>query len=237
METPQHTIRIHPLKTALSLCVVSLIIIIFSLLGQRAHETGDPTEKFFRELFTTEFFVNNGENIATYWNMLILTGAAVLVFVIASVKQMQRDKFRYGWWALGMIFSYFAVDTLAGVTERLATLLKDLPTMEGGFLYNWFYPLATVIIVLVLLFFVWFYLHLNAPNRFLFPISIILYIFGAYKAELLSAYYGALYGTNNTGFLFLTHAEELAEYLGVILMIYLLLTYFATHIPEMEFTA
>ena len=109
--------------------------------------------------------------------------------------------------------------------------------MEGGFLYNWFYPLATVIILLVVLFFVWFYLHLDAPNRFLFPISIVLYTLGAYKGELLSAYYGALYGTTNTGFLLLTHAEELAEYLGVVMMIYLFLTYLATHVPEVEFTA
>lgn len=234
METPQHTIKINPLKTVLTLLGISLTILLFSLLGQRNYYTGNPTEKFFRELFTTEFFVNNGENISTYWNTSILIFTAVLFFLIASARELQKDK--YGWWGLGIIFAYFAVDTLARVSLRFIKLLRDLPTLEDGSLYTWFYPFSAVIILLLILFFVWFHIRLDLQNKVLFPISICLYILGAYKTELFSGYHAALYESNNTAYLLITHAEEFTEYIGIILMIYLLLTYLEKQVKEMEFT-
>jgi hypothetical protein len=237
MEKPGHIIRIHPFKTFLVLSAISVTILLFSLLGQRPYNTGDPTEKFFRELFTTEFFVNNGENIATYWNMFMLLFVSVLAFAIGSVKQIQKDRFRHGWWGFSILFFYFAVDALAGINRKLFVLLRDLPAMEGGFLYNWFYPLTAVIIILVLLFFAWFYLRLNAANKLLFPISLILYIAGAYKAELFIDQYAERYGTVSSAYLMLIHAGALLEYLGILLMIYMLLTYLAAHVQELDFTA
>lgn len=237
MQNSQPVIKINPLKTAVTLFAAALFILLFSLLGQRPYETGNPTEKFFRELFTTEFFINNTENIATYWNMLILIIASVLIFIIASTKNAQKAKSRYGWYALAVIFAFFAIDTLAGVSDRFIKLLRDLPAMEGGFLYNWLYPVAAGILLLAVLFFIWFYIQLDIQNKFLFPLSMILYGLGAYKSELLGNHYAELYGSTSTSYLFITHAQELAEYLGIILMIYLLLIYLTTHVSELEFTA
>jgi hypothetical protein len=237
MEKPQHTLKINPLNTAIVLFVISVLILILSLLGQRPYGTGNPTEKFFRELFTTQFFINNGENIATYWNMLILIIASALIFVIARLRNAQKDQFAYSWYVLGILFVFFAVDTLARVSPRFAQLLRDLPTMEGGFLYNWLYPVTTIILLLVFLFFIWFYLHLEVQSKFLFPLAMLLYTLGAYKAELLSGYYARLYGTINNSYLLIAHVEELAEYAGVILIIYLLLTHLAAHVSELEFTS
>jgi hypothetical protein len=237
MEKPEHIIRIHPIKTFLVLSAISVTILLFSLLGQRPYNTGNPTEKFFRQLFTTEFFVNNGENVATYWNMFMLLCISALAFAIAFVKQAQRDRFRHGWWGFSILFFYFAMDTLAGINHKLFVLLRDLPSMEGGFLYNWFYPLTAVILILVLLFFVWFYLRLDAANKFLFPISLLLYIAGAFKGELFIEAYAELYGTVSSAYLMLIHAGELMEYLGILLMIHLLLTYLAAHATELDFTA
>ena len=236
-EDSHHKIKIDPAKSIIVFFSVSLTIVIFSLLGQREYYTGNPTEKFFRELFTTEFFVNNSENIATYWNMLLLTIMSVSAFAIASIKRMQKSKHRYEWLGLGIMFSYFAMDELSGVTHRFAKLLKDLPTMEGGFLYNWFYPVAAVIVILVLVFFIWFTLRLDMQKKYLFPISIVLYAMGAFRAELFSGRYAEMYGTTTTGYLYLTHVEEFVEYIGITLMIYLLFTYFSTLVSEIEFTS
>lgn len=231
-----HVIKIDPIKSIIIFFSISLAIVIFSLLGQREYYTGNPTEKFFRELFTTEFFVNNSENIATYWNMLLLIIMSVSAFSIASVKRAQKSKYRNEWLGLGIIFSYFAMDELSGVTHRFATLLKNLPTMEGGFLYNWFYPVAAVIVILVLVFFIWFTLHLDMQKKYLFPISIVLYALGAFRAELFSGRYAEIYGMTTT-YLYLTHVEEFSEYIGITLMIHLLFTYFSTLVSEIEFTS
>ncbi|MBL8079819.1 MAG: hypothetical protein JNM55_17765 [Anaerolineales bacterium] len=236
-EDSHHIIKIDPAKSIIVFFSVSLTIVIFSLLGQREYYTGNPTEKFFRELFTTEFFVNNSENIATYWNMLLLTIMSVSAFAIASIKRVQKSKYKHEWLGLGIMFSYFAMDELSGVTHRFAKLLKDLPTMEGGFLYNWFYPVAAVIIILVLVFFIWFTLRLDMQKKYLFPISIVLYAMGAFRAELFSGRYAEMYGTTTTSYLYLTHVEEFVEYIGITLMIYLLFTYFSTLVSEIEFTS
>lgn len=109
--------------------------------------------------------------------------------------------------------------------------------MEGGFLYNWLYPAAWGILLLLLVFFIWFQVQLDVRNKFLLPLSMVLYILGAYKTELFGSYYAELYGSTSAAYLYITHAQELAEYLGVILMIYLLLTYLTSHVSELEFTA
>lgn len=109
--------------------------------------------------------------------------------------------------------------------------------MEGGFLYNWFYPVAAVIVILVLVFFIWFTLRLDMQKKYLFPISIVLYAMGAFRAELFSGRYAEMYGTTTTGHLYLTHVEEFVEYIGITLMIYLLFTYFSTLVSEIEFTS
>jgi hypothetical protein len=237
MEKPRHIMKINPAKVVIPLLGVSLVMIIFSLGGQREYHVSNPTAKFFLDMFTKEFFVNSGTNIATYWNMLILIIVAALALVIAMVKQSRKDKHGYEWWLLGAVFFYFATDALAGITQKFSTLLKDLPNMQVGTYYNWFYPVAAVLIILIVVFFIRFYFHLDAPNRALFPISITLYVLGAFREELFSGYYAELYGNKSVTYMLMTHAEQLLEHVGVILMIYMLLTYIVAHYSEIEFTA
>ncbi len=237
MEKPSHTIKINPAKVSLSLLTVSFIIMIFSLIGQREYSAGGPTEKFFLDMFTKEFFVNSGTNIATYWNMLILIIMSTLAFAIASAKLAQKDKYRYEWCLLGAVFFYFGMDELSVINQKFSTLLKDLPNMQVGTYYNWFYPVATVLIVITLVFFIRFYFHLDAPNKILFPVSLTLYILGALRAELLSGHYAELYGKKSVTYMLMTHAEEFGEHVGVIIMIYMLLTYIVAHYSEIEFIA
>ncbi len=236
MKKTQHTLHIQPRKIIPWLVGVSVLIIIFSLLGQKPIEEGNPTKKFFLDLFSKEFFVNGGENIAAYWNMLLLILAAALAFVIAGIKAHQKAKSKNAWRILGALFAYFAVDKLALITPKLLALLQNLPEMEGGFRYNWLYPTAAFIGLAVFSFFVWFYFQLDASNKVLFPIALILYFLGAYRNFLISGMYAKLH-SENAAYLWLTHFEEFLGLLGVILMIYFLLTYLASHKLEIALTS
>jgi hypothetical protein len=160
---------------------------------------------------------------------------AVLASVIASAKMAQKDKFRYEWVILSVFFFYFATDALSGITQKFSALLRDLPNMQVGTYYNWFYPVAGVLIILFLIFMIWFYLHLDAPNRFLFPTAISLYVLGAFRDELFSGHYAELYGDKTITYLLMIHAEEFLELVGILLMTYMLLTYIAAHYSEIEF--
>jgi len=234
MEKPNHIIKLQPLKIAIWLVIISFIIVVCSLIGQRPIYESDPTKKFFLDLFAKEFFVNSGENIATYWNMFMLIAMAVLAFVIAAIKSAQQEKNKSFWWILGVIFSCFAIDELSLISYKLINLLQKLPEMEGGFLYNWFYPATTTLLLLLFGFFIWFYIRLDAKNKVLFPISILFYTLGAFRNILISGQYASLHGNTNQTYLWMTHTEEFIEYIGIILMIYLLLTYVASHRLEIE---
>jgi hypothetical protein len=234
MEKSNHTIKFQPLKIAIWLVVISFVVVVCSLIGQRPIHESDPTRKFFLDLFAKEFFVNSGENITTYWNMFILIIMAVLTFAIAAIKSSQQEKNKYIWWLLGMVFSCFAIDELSLISNKLINLLQKLPEMEGGFLYNWFYPATTIIVLLLFAFFTWFYIQLDAKNKILFPIAILFYVLGAFRNILISGQYASVHGNTNSTYLWMTHTEELVEHLGIILMIYLLLTYLANHRLEIK---
>ncbi|MCC7119645.1 MAG: hypothetical protein IT310_14065 [Anaerolineales bacterium] len=236
MEKTQPTLRLQPRKLALWLAGISTLIVVFSLIGQRPIEEGNPTTKFFLDLFAKEFFVNSGENIATYWEMLLLILLAGIAFLIAAIQFSQKAKNRSAWLTLGILLAYFAVDELAQITAKLIILLQKLPEMEGGFRFNWLYPTAAAILLLLIAFLGWFYFQLNAKKKFLFPTALILYGLGAYRNFLFSGSYAKLHGETST-YLWLSHLEELAGLIGVILMIYFLLTYLASHQLEIALTS
>lgn len=235
MEKPQHTIKINPAKVTISLFVVSLVIIILSFMGQRDFRVGSPVTKFFLEMYKTEFYVNNGENVATYWNMLLLIIMTGLAFTIAIVKYAQKDKHKYEWWILTAIFLYFATDELSTLHQKFIKLFINMPTMADAGHFKWLYVLATVIVILLLVFLTRFYIHLDHKNKILFPISLILYFLGEYRGEYFGGVYAQLHNAKNSLFMITTHIEEFVELTGIIIMIYILLTYFTSHISELQF--
>ena len=107
----QHAIKIKPTRIALSLLSVSLVIMLLSLLGQRfrffgGYSISGPVQEYFLDTFIFEFFINNEGNIATFWNTLLLIITSALAFVIASAKFSQKDKYRFEWLLLGLVFLY-----------------------------------------------------------------------------------------------------------------------------------
>jgi len=225
----RHTIQIKPLKIALSLLSISFAVMLLSLLGQRfrfygGYNIGGPVQEYFLDAFIYEFFINNEGNIATFWNTMLLLLTSVLAFVLASAKFSQGNKYRYEWLLLGLVFLYLSLDESSVIHEKFSVLLKNLPDINGWAHYKWLYAGGAAVLVLTFLF-IRFYLHLDLRNKILFPLSMALYLFGAFGGELLSGHYAQANGTKNIPYTLMTHGEELGEHIGLILMIFTLLTY------------
>jgi hypothetical protein len=62
-----------------------------------------------------------------------------------------------------------------------------------------------------------------------------LYLFGAFGGELLSGHYAQGHGTKNIPYALMTHGEELGEHIGIILMIFTLLTYLLANYSKIGF--
>lgn len=87
-----------------------------------------------------------------------------------------------------------------------------------------------------------FFFHLPTRQRLLFFVAGALYVGGALILEMLSAFYVDLYGGQNnmTGLQIvaihaITTAEETFEMLGVIVLIYALLTYLRSRLKDVSF--
>jgi hypothetical protein len=231
--TTRHIIRIKPLKIALSLLSISFLVMLLSLLGQRfrffgGYSINGPVQEYFLDAFIFEFFINNEGNVATFWNTLLLLMTSAVAFVLASAKFSQGNKYRFEWLLLGLVFLYLSMDESSVIHEKFSALLKDLPDINGWAHYKWLYAGGAAVLVLTFLF-IRFYLHLDLRNKILFPVSMALYLFGAFGGELLSGYYAQANGTKNIPYMLMTHGEELGEQIGIILMIFTLLTYLLTH--------
>ncbi|MCC7119644.1 MAG: hypothetical protein IT310_14060 [Anaerolineales bacterium] len=239
-ETPSPLqIPIKPAKTAFCLLLGSLLVMGLSLFGQRfrffdGYRISGPVQDYFLRMFINQFFVNSEGNVATFWNALILILIAGLAFIIAALKFSEKDRYRFEWFFLGAVFLFLSMDEASVIHEKFNVLLKNLPDLNGWTHYKWLYA-GVVVVGLLTLAFVRFYLHLDWRNKILFPVSMGLYLLGAFGGELFSGKYAQYYGTKNITYTLLTHAEELGEQIGIILMIYTLLAYLAKHYSQIRF--
>lgn len=225
----RRVIQVKPAKIAFSLLSVSIVVMLLSLIGQRfrffgGYSISGPVQEFFLDSYIAEFFINNEGNIATFWNTALLLITSVIAFIIASAKFSQKNKYRFEWLLLGLVFLYLSMDEAAVIHEKFNALLKNLPDINGWAHYKWIYAGAAAVLVLTVMF-IRFYLHLDLRNKILFPLSMALYLFGAFAGELFSGHYAQQYGTKNVTYTLMTHGEELGEHIGIILMIFTLLTY------------
>jgi hypothetical protein len=237
--TNLHAIRIKPAKIAVSLLSVSFVILVLSLIGQRfrffgGYSINGPVQEFFLDMYIFEFFINNEGNIATFWNTFLLLLTSAIAFIIASAKFSQQDKYRFEWALLGAVFFYLSMDESSVIHEKFSALLKNMPDINGWAHYKWLYAGGLAVLLLTFMF-IRFYLHLDLRNKILFPVSMALYLFGAFGGELLSGYYAQANGTKNIPYALMTHGEELGEQIGIILMIFTLLTYLLANYSKIKF--
>jgi hypothetical protein len=237
--THLQTIKIKPAQIAVSLLSVSFVILIFSLIGQRfrffgGYSISGPVQEFFLDMYIFEFFINNEGNIATFWNTFLLLLTSAIAFIVASAKFSQKDSYRFEWALLSLVFFYLSMDESSVIHEKFNVLLKNLPDFNGWAHYKWLYVGAPAVLLLTFMF-IRFYFHLDLRNKILFPVSMALYLFGAFGGELLSGHYAEVHGTKNVPYALMTHGEELGEQIGIILMIFTLLTYLLANYSKIKF--
>jgi hypothetical protein len=233
----QHTVHIKTRQIMITLVVLSLVFIVLSLTGQwfrlfpDSYSISGPTQEFFLDLFIDKFSVNTENNIPTYFNTAILLLAASLIFLIASARYAGKDRYRYEWILLGFVFLYLSIDESAVIHETFTKLFKDAPDINGWLHYKWVIP-GSLAVSLLCLAFLRFFLHLETRYKLLFFLSSAVYLAGALGSELVSGRYANEFGTKSFTYSALTTVEESLEWFGVILLIFTLLKYIESHMPE-----
>jgi hypothetical protein len=176
------------------------------------------------------FDFNLENNVPTWFSLLILAFAALLLFIIYTAKKKNQTKNAVYWLALSLIFIFLSIDESVQVHEEVAKILRPkLGNDVHGLLYwAWVVPYA-VFVILVAVFFMRFVLGLPALTKKLFFLAGCMFISGALGLEFFEGYFYKLYGLNHIYNRILYCLEELLEMGGVTVFIYALLDYMRAH--------
>ncbi len=233
-------IKINPARVLLILLACTALLVILSIWGQYlkyfsgSYDIRGPLHEFFIDLLIQAFYMDAEANVPTYYNTILLFIPAILFAVISAWKFSVKDKFRFAWFGLALIFVFLSMDEAAGLHERLIKPMRAITNYErygGIFYFAWVIP-GIAAVVFFLLLYLRFFLHLENKFKLLFFISLGLYLSGVIGGELLSGHFAETIGLKNFTYAMYTSLEESLEIIGASMIAYSLLIYIKHYLPD-----
>lgn len=209
----------------ITLGMIALFLVFQSILGEyiltNVLHNPDSVPALLFDLFS----VNAEQTIPTWYSVALLLLAAVLLALIARSKGTTKDSYTLYWLGLAVLFLYLSIDEGAVIHEIAADALH-VSFNTTGFLYFGWQIIAVPIVVIIAILYLRFVFHLPSRIRNLFILAALLYVGGALVVEGISANQFYADGAQTTVvYLAIGTLEEFCEMLGVIVLIYTLLTY------------
>lgn len=184
-----------------------------------------------RYAFIQRFNLDGEGTIGSWFSQVILLTAAVLLFLIFRLARKLNNKDSKYWGMLSVIFVYLSIDEAVALHEMAVEPVRQRLGIEGGYLYfAWIIP-ALIILALAGVLFLRFWRRLPRRTRYMFIVSLGIYLAGAVGVEMISANYhgtpGAFFSMYGSFWMISFLVEECLEMLGVSLFIWSLLDYIA----------
>lgn len=236
MTSQIYSIKLNPKRTLIFLIALVAVLVGLSIWGQHIRFFGVEDirgywHEFAIDLLMSAFYMDAESNIPTFTNALLLFVPALLLAAIGAWKNITRDRFRFQWNALALVFLILSYDEVSSLHERLIKPMRAIAGSDGIFHFTWVIP-GMIAVVLFAFAFLTFFLHLEPKFKLLFFISLAVYIGGVIGGEMVSGYFAANLGQKNYTYAFVASLEESIEMIGCSLIIYSLLEYIKTNLPE-----
>ena len=229
-------IKINSKKILLTLLIIIAILVGLSIWGQRIRFFGVADirgvwHEFLIDQLIQNFYLDAEGNIPTFTNALLLFIPALLLWLITASKNSVKDKFRFHWLSLSLIFLFLSFDEMAVLHEQLIKPMRAITGAAGFFYFAWVIP-GLIAVALFGLVYLLFFLHLDKRFKILFFVSLGVYIGGVIGGEMISGYYASALGLKNITYATVASLEESVEMIGCSLIIYSLLEYIKHYVPE-----
>lgn len=236
MTNTSPTIKINSKYILVFLITIIAALVGLSIWGQhmRFFGVGDirgAWHEFLIDQMMNNFYLDYEGNVPTYTNALLLFIPSLLLAGIGIWKNSIRDKFRFQWNALALIFFLLSVDEMASIHEKLIKPMRAIFGAEGIFYFAWIIP-GIAAVALFGFAFLTFFLHLDTKFKLLFFFSLAVYLGGVIGGEMVSGYFAANLGIKNYTYAVVASLEESVEMIGCSLIIYSLLEYIKHYLPE-----
>lgn len=221
----QFEYNLNPRKIGLILGLIALYLAAQSLIAEYLIEKVlDKTANASLILVMDLFSVNAEQTIPTWYSILLLFMASVVLALIAAATHANRERDTVYWVGLAAIFLYLSMDEGAVIHEIAAEWLQTNLTLTGFLTFGW-QIVAAPLVILFALVYLRFLIRLPPRTRNLFILAGLVYVGGALIVEGISANQWDIGGGLSFEYLAIATVEELCEMLGVVIFIYALLAY------------
>ena len=236
MTNSSPTVKINSKYTLIFLIAVVALLVLLSIWGQHMRFFGvadirGAWHEFIIDQMINNFYLDYEGNVPTYINALLLFIPSLLLAGIGAWKNSVRDKFRFHWNGLAIIFFILSIDEMASFHEQLIKPMRAIFGSQGVFYFAWIIP-GMVAIALFGLTYLMYFLHLENKFKLLFFFSLAVYLGGVIGGEMVSGYFAANLGIKNYTYAVVASFEESVEMIGCSLIIYSLLEYLKHYVPE-----
>ncbi|WP_017730903.1 hypothetical protein [Nafulsella turpanensis] len=222
-DQPHLFLRVSPVKVFYFLCSFILLLFSFSsIIAFLKYYLQKSTN--IVHILLTFFYLDNENNIPTYFSSVFLLSVAVLLFYISLNKFKIADSFKYYWLLLSGIFLLLSMDEFIGVHELMIEPMQRAMEATGFLHFAWVVP-GMIFVGILSIFFIRFLLELKDRFRNRFILAALLYLGGALGIEMIGGYINFNRGTENFLYAMVTNIEEALEMLGISYFIYSLLLY------------
>lgn len=216
---------INPRKIGILFALISIYLAAQSLVVEYvqdvvANSNVNPSFILAIDLFS----VNAEQTIPTWFSATNLFVASILLWMIVAAKRASRDRYTRYWAGLALGFLYLSIDEGAVIHEVLADWIQQEFDLTGYLAFGW-QVVAVPLVIVVGLLYLRFLLHLPAQTRYQFVAAGALYIGGTLVLDAISANQWDKDGSITFRYLTIGTLEELFEMLGVVVLIYALLSY------------
>jgi len=203
------------------LLIVIAILLTFSTMGQISkYFLGHPELKGF----VSSFYVDYESNVPTWYSSIALGVAAGLLALIAMAKFAQRDRFRFHWTVLGLLFLGLSLDEVSMFHEYPIDPMRRAFDFGGAFYYAWVIP-GFAFVAIVGLSFTRFLWNLPSQTARLFILAGAIFVGGAIGVEMLSGVQADRFGEENFTYAMIITLEEACEMTGVAVFVSALVGY------------
>ncbi len=224
------TLEINPRRTV---AIVGAIAVLLVCAGTMAlvskYGFGHDTVRGLVPLFD----LDEDNNIPAYYEAATLLLCSCLAFAIGAAVRKRRRRYHLHWIGLGGILAFLSMDELGMIHERVTWLFRHGSGASGPFYVSWVIVYAGLVVVVGITY-LRFVLHLPADTRRLVLASGTIYVVGAIGFEAVGGYYLSTHGWRmGLSYDLIVVVEETLEAVGVLLLIYALLSYAGTHLGNL----
>jgi hypothetical protein len=218
---PIAELYISPTRLIKQCLVIISGLVLLSTLGQISRHVYDRGTLLG---LVNLFYLDAESNIPTAYSVFIWVLCSLTSAVIATIKKQVGDRsFKY-WQGFALTFAYIALDEFAQIHE-LFTALKRIWNLSGVFYFIWIIPGSLFVLFFFLKYF-GFLKTLPAKTRSLMIFAGGIFVTGAIGVEMIGGWHTAQFGYHaGLTYTLITTIEEVLEMLGVLMLLYALLSY------------